>query len=68
MNLREKFEEIILKRDFNHFNSKAEALQRKIEAAEQRKKYYEIRADEIINSSRRLRHGDEERKFGFSES
>lgn len=68
MNLRNKIEELMLRRDFYKFNSKAEALQRKIDAAEQKRKYYEVRADEVIKSANRLKHGGPDKKFGFSES
>lgn len=66
-NFREKIEEMQLRRDFNRFNRKAEALQRKIDAAEKQKTYYEVRADEVIKSTNRLRHS-EEKSYGFAES
>lgn len=66
-NLREKIEEMELRRDFNKFNRRAEALQRKIEAAEKKKAYYEVRADEVVKSTNRLRHS-EEKSYGFAES
>lgn len=64
--IRERIRDYKLKREFNKYDRLAETWRRRSESAKEMASFYEIRADEVVKTTNRLRHADETSSFGFA--